>query len=459
MSDDRLLLWVRTDLRRDDQPLVQRAAAAAESRFVYCFDDRLEMTVEPGIPRCGPARRRFLEETVACFGDDLAAHGDELVVRRGRPPVEVAEVARSWRASRVLVADLPGTEERADVEALTTDLARDGIAVERVSPVMLYDVDEVVSLLPETPDVFTRFRRKVEKKLAIPAPVDAPGSPSAQATPVAHGADAATRFSWAGGEAAGRQRLKEWIWEKDRLRTYKQTRNGMLDPDDASRLSAWLSVGALSPRRVAAEVRAYEAAHGASDDTYWLIFELLWRDYWFHLALDRGAWMYRSEGVGRRALSWRQDERVFGAWCAGETGVPLVDASMRELAETGFTSNRARQNVASFLTKMLGIDWRWGAAWYEAQLIDYDPYSNWGNWQYVAGVGTDPRDRLFDVVRQSERYDADGDYLRAWLPELAHLPAPIIHAPWRHPDAPDRPAGPMLDYDATYRRQRDRYGH
>ena len=149
-----------------------------------------------------------------------------------------------------------------------------------------------------------------------------------------------------------------------------------------------------------------------------------------------GTALFRPAGLAERPPPSRPDPERLAAWREGRTGVPLVDAAMRELAATGYMSNRARQNAASFLVKDLQQDWRAGAAWFEHHLIDYDVASNWGNWAYQAGTGTDTRERWFNVVGQACRYDPDGDYLAHWLPELAELPAAARSAPWTHPEAP-----------------------
>jgi deoxyribodipyrimidine photo-lyase len=233
-----------------------------------------------------------------------------------------------------------------------------------------------------------------------------------------------------GGEEAGVRRLHDWVDRADALRTYKETRNGLLRADDSSKLSPWLARGCVSPRRVVDTVRDYEAARGANASTYWLVFELLWRDYFAFLGLREGPRLFAKRGIGRRERPFSADRARFDAWRLGRTGVPFVDAFMRELRATGFMSNRGRQNVASFLAKTLGVDWRWGAAWFEACLVDYDPASNWGNWQYNAGVGTDPRDRTFNVVKQAFDYDVNADFVRRWVPEVCALPGGRAHVPW-----------------------------
>ncbi len=254
--------------------------------------------------------------------------------------------------------------------------------------------------------------------------------------------------TFVGGEPAGLARLQEYFWDKDCLKTYKLTRNGMLHTNDSSKLSPWLAMGCLSPRQVYAEVQRYEQERLRNDSTSWLIFELLWRDYFYFLAAQQGNTLFRPSGIQGIPIPWQQDWERFELWCRGQTGFPLVDANMQELAATGFMSNRGRQNVASFLTKNLGLDWRMGAEWFESLLIDYDVCSNWGNWNYTAGVGNDARGfRYFNIPKQSRDYDPQGDYLRHWLPVLARIPGDKIHEPYRLTQAEQQAYGVRLGVD------------
>jgi deoxyribodipyrimidine photo-lyase len=222
------------------------------------------------------------------------------------------------------------------------------------------------------------------------------------------------------------------VWEADCLKTYKQTRNGMVGANYSAKLSAWLALGCLSPRRVYETVQRYEAERIRNDSTYWLVFELLWRDYFRFICAKHGDRVFYPSGLRGLRIDWRQDWQRFDAWRNGETGFPLVDANMRELARSGFMSNRGRQNVASFLTKNLGIDWRMGAEWFESLLVDHDVCSNYGNWNYTAGVGNDARGfRYFNIPKQSKDYDPDGRYVKHWLPELQAIPAAKVHEPWK----------------------------
>jgi deoxyribodipyrimidine photo-lyase len=171
-------------------------------------------------------------------------------------------------------------------------------------------------------------------------------------------------------------------------------------------------------------VKRYEVERIANDSTYWLIFELLWRDYFRFVFKKYGNRFFREEGLAERKPDTRWNEKLFWNWVNGQTGNAFVDANMRELRLTGFMSNRGRQNVASFLVKDLKLDWVAGAAWFEHALIDYDVHSNWGNWAYVAGVGNDPREnRYFNTQKQAAMYDPDGSYTNHWLRLAAEKPA------------------------------------
>jgi deoxyribodipyrimidine photo-lyase len=219
-------------------------------------------------------------------------------------------------------------------------------------------------------------------------------------------------------------------------------------------------------------VQRYEAERGASDETYWLVFELLWRDYFRFVAAAHGDALFRPGGLQGLPIPWRpltdlRARRDYERWRGGRTGFPLVDAAMRELAATGWMSNRGRQNVVSFLTKNLGVDWRAGAEWFESQLLDYDVASNWGNWTYGAGVGNDARGfRFFNLHKQAAEYDPAGAYVRHWLPELAGLPGAGIHVPERCDPATLAAAGvtlgrdyplPMVDLFASARENEQRW--
>jgi len=245
--------------------------------------------------------------------------------------------------------------------------------------------------------------------------------------------------SFVGGESAALRRVQDYIWDKDLLKVYFDTRNGMLATTDYStKFAPWLSTGCLSPRYIAMECKRYENERVANKSTYWVVFELLWRDFFKFFAQKHGNKIFLLDGtLGTAAHGshpnsrrWGLDRKTLQAWKDGKTGYPLVDANMRELAATGFMSNRGRQNVASFLAIDMNIDWRYGADHFETLLYDYDVYSNWGNWVSAAGM-TGGRLNRFNIVKQSKDYDAEGEYVRYWCPELSNLPTSLVHEPWK----------------------------
>ncbi|CAL8141371.1 unnamed protein product [Orchesella dallaii] len=243
--------------------------------------------------------------------------------------------------------------------------------------------------------------------------------------------NANTAFPFSGGETHALSRLQSYLWSTRAVEKYKTTRNGLLGSEYSTKFSPWLAFGCISPRRIFFELRKYENERVKNDSTYWVIFELLWRDYFRFIAAKYGKCLFYSGGIKKIRYKWEEDMAKFRKWADGQTGVPFVDANMRELLETGWMSNRGRQNVASFLTKDLKLDWRLGAEWFEYLLVDYDVCSNYGNWNYSAGIGNDPReDRKFNMIKQAMDYDSDGSFARIWVPELSSIHGGKIHVPW-----------------------------
>jgi deoxyribodipyrimidine photo-lyase len=233
-----------------------------------------------------------------------------------------------------------------------------------------------------------------------------------------------------GGESSGLARLRYYLWDSDRIADYFNTRNGMLGGDYSTKLAPWLAAGCLSPRTIYHEVKRYEQLRTANKSTYWVHWELTCRDWWRLFAAKHGSRIFQLGGpAGLSKLRWSGDAELWRRWSTGTTGLPLVDANMRELLATGWMSNRGRQNVASYLALDLGLDWRRGADLFEHALLDYDVASNWGNWVAAAGL-TGGRVNHFNIAKQSKDYDPEGDYIRTWLPELARVPASRIHQPW-----------------------------
>ena len=198
--------------------------------------------------------------------------------------------------------------------------------------------------------------------------------------------------------------------------TYKETRNQLIGSDYSTKFSAWLAIGCISPRYIYYSLKKYEEQYGSNDSTYWIVFELLWRDFFRFMMKKHREKFFLKYGIkNNNHTIGTLNLELLMKWINGITGDDFVDANMRELKHTGFMSNRGRQNTASYLCYNLKLDWRYGAAYFEEQLIDYDVSSNWGNWSYIAGVGNDPRpNRYFNTEKQSKMYDADKQYVNLW---------------------------------------------
>ncbi|MCC9642609.1 DASH family cryptochrome [Rhodopirellula sp. JC740] len=457
------LVWFRKDLRTVDHEPLLRAARSDRCFGVYCFDPREFSMTPTGHPRTGAHRVRFLIQSVADLRERLRALGGELIVRVGNPEEVLAELLQVLETDALHFHHEAGTEESATAKAVEKVCNDHSINVHAVWGDTLIHRDDLPFDVRDTPEQFTQCRKQIERRCHSRQPIDAPEKarghlpshvPAGELPTLATFGlnapppDARDLNQFQGGETEAHKRLQSYLWEDDRLRVYKETRNGMLSPDDSSKFSPWLAHGCLSPRTIASEVRRYEKERVQNDSTYWLIFELLWRDYFRWMSAKHGAKLFRKGGLREFELPWSRDREAFHRWQTGTTGYPLVDANMRELSATGFMSNRGRQNVASFLTKNLGIDWRWGASWFESQLIDYDVASNYGNWNYAAGIGNDSRGfRFFHITKQAEQYDPNGEYVKHWLPELRGLTAAEIHEPWKLSEERQADADVVLDID------------
>lgn len=427
-----IIFWFRNDLRLHDNEALLKATKAGNVIPVYIFDERQFKETPYGFKRTGAFRAKFLLESVEDLRKNLRSIGSDLIIRVGKPEEILTKMADEWQAAAVY-ASKEVTQEETTVEAkLSKRIKPLNIEIELIWIATLYHARDLPFQINYIPDVFTDFRKKVELSAKIRATFAAPVQLPALTDETDLGEiptlkdlgfdeevkhDDRSVINFEGGESNALKRLNEYIWEKDLLRNYKQTRNQLIGGDYSSKFSAWLSLGCISPRKIYEEVKKYEKEVVSNESTYWLIFELIWRDYFHFVALKYGTRIFKISGVKNDLLSeWKRDKPNFEKWINGETGVPFVDANMKELQLTGFMSNRGRQNVASYLTKDLGIDWTWGASYFESQLIDYDVCSNWGNWNYIAGVGNDPREnRYFNIETQVEKYDKNGDYVKLWL--------------------------------------------
>ncbi|MEM9987540.1 MAG: DASH family cryptochrome, partial [Bacteroidota bacterium] len=392
----RAIVWYRNDLRLHDHEAMHQALASVEEIVpVYCFDPRHFEETSFGFAKTGPFRAKFLLESVLNLRERLRSKGGDLLIAHGRPEEVLPTLAQRYSAEGVF-AHKEATEEETQVEKrLENALFAQGITLELTWGSTLYHLHDLPMPITALPEVFTQFRKQVEKMASVrdvfptPEQITVPGNLDAGQIPSLEDLGLSTPrqdpravLSYQGGEVAGLERLQDYLWEDDLLKEYKETRNGLLGADYSSKFSAWLALGCLSPRKIYQEVKRYEDLRVKNKSTYWLIFELIWRDYFRFVAKKHGNKIFQAAGIKDQGWKGSIDWGKFEKWKQGTTGIPFVDANMLELKLSGFMSNRGRQNVASFLVNDLHLDWRMGAEYFESQLIDYDVCSNWGNWNY-----------------------------------------------------------------------------
>jgi deoxyribodipyrimidine photo-lyase len=415
-----VVLFTR-DLRVHDHPALAGAAELSESVVpLFVLDERIP----------APANRlRFLLESLADLRRSLDG---KLVVRRGDPVTETMRIVEEVRAEAVFLS----ADVSAYAQARERRLAAERVDVRTFPGVTVVPPGQVLPAGADHFRVFTPYwRRWAEAELRPlrrpPRDLSASGSLAVGRLPTLPPARS-PRLP-AGGEAAGRRRLAAWL--RSGLARYGDLHDD-LAADGTSRLSPYLHFGCLSPREV---VERASGRPGAEP----FLRQLAWRDF-FHQLLAARPESSREDYWHRRA-SWNDDPDALAAWKDGRTGVPLVDAGMRQLAAEGWLHNRARLVVASFLTKHLSLDWRLGAAHFADLLVDGDVAQNTGNWQWIAGTGADTRpNRILNPVRQARRYDPQGEYVRRWVGELADLSGPALFEPWRRGGVKGYPP-PLVD--------------
>lgn len=472
-----VIYFIRNDLRVHDNECLHWAQQNGDYVIpLFCFEKSIfgdsAMTWHYKFEKTAIHRAKFILESVSDLRESLRKHGSNLVVRSEQTAKQaVSEVIRLCRQRSEghisLVYQREIAKEETDVEAELLELCKtENITVKSFWGLTLYHWEDLpFAPVHSLPDTYTEFRRNIEAKCRVRPLIPVPDSlkslplfvtndhigriPTFKELVKDHSAeptDARTAFPFSGGETAALDRLSHYLWDTDLVAKYKETRNGLIGSDYSTKLSPWLAVGALSPRKVFYDIKRYENECTANQSTYWVIFELLWRDYFKFVNLRYGDSIFYLSGIMKKTgLPWKQDTGVFDRWRYGQTGVPFVDANMRELLYTGWMSNRGRQNVASFLVKDLGLDWRMGAEWFESLLLDHDVSSNYGNWNYSAGIGNDPREnRKFNMVKQALDYDPDGDFVRLWVPELGGLKGAKAHTPWMLPTSELKLAGVTL---------------
>jgi deoxyribodipyrimidine photo-lyase len=439
------ILWFRNDLRlHDNEALVEAIDKATFVVPVYVFDPRVfKGKTRFGFDKISKFRTKFILEAVANLRYNLQQIGADLIIRIGHPEEEVYQLAKECKSSWVY-CNRERTQEELDIQdALENNLWTIGQELRYARGKMLYHTADLPFPISQVPDTFTAFRKEVEDFVTIRSPYPTPTQIQLPDLPLDRGVMPTLdtfdkehvevvhieNKNFIGGETEGLRHFDNYLWQNKLALTYKDDRDGLLGWDFSTKLSAWLAHGCISPKYVIEQIQKFETEVTKNKSTYWIHFELMWRDYFRLMGKKYGNLIFQLSGIkqDKQSIS-RVDLSLFDLWAKGNTGIPFIDANMRQLNTTGYMSNRGRQNVASFLVKDLHLDWRLGAEYFESMLIDYDPCSNYCNWNYITGIGNDPReDRYFNVMTQALKYDGDGTFVRYWLPFLREVPIEMVH--------------------------------
>lgn len=428
MKTGTIIVWFRNDLRLHDNEVITKAIANSDKIIpIYCIDPRQFKLTAFGTRKTGAFRARFLLDSLAELRKAIHKLGGKLIIELGEPEQIIVELAQKYKAKAVYALKEITHEEIEIENNLEKALWKQHIPLDLIWGNTLYHVDDIPFTTKDIPDIFTQFKKRVESESVVkplfPTPLqinildDIEESPIPDLRKLGLVLEHTTIFK--GGEQNAFDRLNHYFWQTNLIKSYKLTRNGLLGLDYSSKFSPWLANGCISPRFIYHQVKKVETERGANDSTYWLIYELLWRDYFKFIFKKYGNRFFSENGIKSKAsISYRPSNTALNKWKTGKTDEPFVNANMLELAQTGFMSNRGRQNVASYLVHDLKVNWLEGAAYFEEMLIDYDVCSNYGNWAYIAGVGNDPREnRKFNIEKQAKDYDPEGKYVKFWIPE------------------------------------------
>ncbi|MGC0237061.1 cryptochrome/photolyase family protein [Arthrobacter sp. SD76] len=466
-SDETSLVWLRDDLRLDDNPaLAEAAGLGLPMTVLYILDEESE-----GIRPLGGAARWWLHHSLAALAADLESKGSRLVLRRGKSDAIVRKLAGQTKAGHIFWNRRYSQPERTIDAGLKDWAGENGIHASSFQANLLFEPWTIRTGAGGPYKVYSPFWRACMASADIRDPLDAP---AALPEPAASGPGVPTSDTlaswkllptspdwstglaetWEPGEKGAADRLADFL--DGPVEDYGTGRN-IPGTEGTSRLSPHLRFGEVSPFRVWREIRRRHSGKIPADVGIFRS-ELGWREFNWHLLYHNPDLATRNFRPAFDNFQWgRVSRSELAAWQQGKTGYPLVDAGMRQLWQTGWMHNRVRMAAASFLVKNLLTDWRIGEEWFWDTLVDADAANNPANWQWVAGSGADasPYYRIFNPVTQSKKFDADGSYLRAFIPELQGLEGKQIHEPWT--GGADGYPAPLVDLAESRERALDAY--
>ena len=423
------LVWFRNDLRVADNASLANATKECEKVIaIYCFDPRqFEQSKYGNFKKTEKFRTKFNIESVRELKSNLEKINISLLVYHQNPEEIIPNIITEFNVNSVYFQE-EWTKDEVKIENEIKSKVDNSVLFKTVYDQFLFHPKDIPFDIINIPNVFTQFRNKCEKSSKIRTKSVAKEMSSLNllenktTIPTLKDlgfeefvSDSRTEFPFKGGENQALKRMENYFWDTENLSSYKITRNGLIGADFSSKFSPWLANGCISAKTIYLQICEYEQQVEKNDSTYWLIFELIWRDYFKYISMKFGQKIFKIGGILDKDYDWKSNKSAIDNWINGKTQEPFVNANMIELQKTGFMSNRGRQNVGSYFAKNLLLDWRIGAAYFESMLIDYDVHSNYGNWMYVSGVGNDPRDRKFNIKMQAENYDGENKFQDLWL--------------------------------------------
>ena len=431
-----VLYWFKNDLRLHDNEALHRAAKSGEQvLLVYCIDPEVHRYLTLGFRKADSVRHQFLLQCLTDLKEQLKALGGNLLVLQGNPAIEIRKVVDRYGISEIF-AEEEHAEEELELVGKVGDAVSDLCGLNFYWGRTLYHKDDIPYTIDEIPLVSKTYRIKTTNDTEVRDCLlkintinfyklkEYGNLPDFQTVVDSAIDDQSTEPFVKGGEREALKRLQHYFYDTEQLTSYKWTRNKSLGMEYSSKFSPYLALGCISPRYVYHEVKNYEEQTKKNYGTWWFVFELVWRDFFIFRHMRVGSKLYSKKGFKGKKIEFEGSKKLFDRWCEGKTGIPFVDAHMRQLNQTGYMSNRGRVNCSSFLIHDYKIDWRWGAAYFESKLIEYDVSVNWMNWHMQA----------FEIwytnpVHQSNKYKAQ-EYIRKWVPELADLNDVAILIPW-----------------------------
>ncbi len=421
------IYWFTHDLRLDDNAILHQLQSSDSLICLYCVDPKWFKPWRYHVAQMSAIKWQFLQDCLKDLNNQLKNLGQELFIAYQSPEQVIPSLVDTYSVDKLYVCRQFGYDERRVISDI--EQKRDQLIIHEIDQSTLFKASDMELGFPKLTSGFSPFKNKALMNLdaiplPLPKPTQLPGKPlelvaakpdhinttAPDYLPQTSNVSALLQ----GGEFIAQRHLLDYF-SSNAIERYKQTRNQLDGFDNSTKFSAWLNTGSLSVRRVYDQICHYEQNRIRNDSTQWLVFELLWREYFHWLSLNQSSKLFSFKGLSKSPpLTGYYAER-FQKWSHGNTQWPLVNACMRELKHTGYLSNRGRQIAASCFVNELQLDWRFGAAWFEHCLIDYQVSVNWGNWQYIAGVGVDPRGgRHMKLEKQQQLYDPDHKYINAW---------------------------------------------